>query len=443
MNERDFTSDPSQMRDELHEVLREASFAASVGTPESIRSLTRLKSDLDIWDHDREVMDGLFTYSSLSRVGMGKSLLAPVAKMLARRELRAVTSSIKPETRVASARRVAHAASMAPSSSLSDPELTERVWLDHTASQSNWPSRDGVDLTPLQVALSSSTRYAVSLTAYQWEAVSVIETVRAAGKVIGNLDGDQLANQFQLMILAYGGIETARDDDSMESMSVRLRPLIYSDLLVQGAFIQGAVQGSLETFEPYSDLDELVTPSGRRWWPLSGPDQMLAITILAAWIRMSRLGVRLSSHQTLEKWRAFFDGTSYGYDSTLVGKGWLLPMEEALDSARRYTFFNCWNSSVEPPWLSDRGGTPMVFVGISARLLYEAVKKVGVLDKIPDDFVLPTHDKQKSVSGFRPSPQSEEPDPDRQLMELRRLSERISSSPVGCAYEVRLLKAYE
>ena len=84
----------------------------------------------------------------------------------------------------------------------------------------------------------------------------------------------------------------------------------------------------------------------------------------------------------------------------------------------------------------------MVFVGISARLLYEAVKKVGVLDKIPDDFVLPTYDKQEVVRGFNPFPENEEPDPDRQLLELRRLSERISSSPVGSAYEVRLLKDY-
>lgn len=441
MTERDFTYDPSRMRNELHEVLREASFAASIGSPESIRSLTRLESDVDIWERDLEVMDSLFTYSSITRLGLGKSLMAPVAKMLSRRELREVTASLKPTARVASAKRTAHSVGMALAS---DSEGSERVWFDHRTTQAYWPKRNDCDLTPLQVALSSSPCYAVSLSAYQWEAVGIIETVRAAGRVIGKRDADTLANQFQLMILAYGGTETAHIDHSSGLQEVKLHKIINNDSLVRGGFIQAALDGSVFDLEPFSALDGLVRPSGRGWWPLTGPDQMLAVTILAAWLRMSRLGVRLSSFETLEQWSLFFDGRRYGYVPELVGGAWLLDHDENLKAANRYTFFGSWSRDETPPWLAARGGSPMIFVGIAGKLLTEAIKTVSVLDKIPDEFSLPESDDQDSVEVFRESEISGDydPQPDRQLLELRRLRDRLISSPVGCAYEVRLLNLY-
>ena len=441
MTERDFTYDPSRMRDELHEVLREASFAASIGSHESIRSLTRLESDVEIWERDLEVMDSLFTYSSITRLGLGKSLLAPVAKMLSRRELREVTASIKPATRVASAKRTAHSVGMARAS---DSGTNERAWLDHRTPQAYWPKRNDSDLTPLQVALSTSPCYAVSLSAYQWEAVGIIETVRAAGRVIGKRDADTLANQFQLMILAYGGIETAHIDDISGLQEVKLRKLIDNDSLVRGGFIQSALDGTVFNLEPFSALESLVRPSGRGWWPLTGPDQMLAVTILAAWLRMSRFGVRLSAFETLEQWSLFFDGTHYGYVPELVGRAWLLNHEDNLLSSQRYTFFENWTNEIDPPWLCKRGGSPMIFVGIAGKLLTEAIRSVSVLDKIPDEFTLPESDDLASVEGFRESEITGDydPQPDRQLLELRRLRDRLISAPSGCAYEVRLLDHY-
>ncbi len=75
------------------ELLRRASFAASIGTSESLRSLTRLESDMGIWEKDLEVMDSLFTYASITRVGLaGRSLLTPLARMLSRREMREVSA---------------------------------------------------------------------------------------------------------------------------------------------------------------------------------------------------------------------------------------------------------------------------------------------------------------------------------------------------------------
>lgn len=440
MTARDFSYDPSRMRRELSELLREASFAASIGTSESIRSLTRLESDVEIWEKDLEVMDSLFTYASITRVGLGRSLLAPLARVLSRREMREVTASLKPASRAATNKRKSHVASLAPSSTLCDPHRTDRAFLDHRTSHANWPKANGRDLTPLEIALGQSPDYAVSLTAYQWEAVAIIETVRAAGRVVGKRDADTLANQFQLMILAYGGAETAQIDDESGLQSVRLGRLISNDSLLRGGFVRAALEGTVFDLEPFSRLDTLVRASGRGWWPLSGPDQMLAVTILAAWIRMSRLGVRLSSFETLDSWRGFFDGQNYGYDFRLVGQGWLLPLEESLEVAKRYRFFPYWHEKSEPPWLAERGGSPLIFVGIAAKLLDEAVRSLLVLDKIPDDFCFPDDDSEESVEGFRHI--ESDPGPDRNLLELRRLRDRLISAPIGSAHEVSLVDRY-
>ena len=440
MTNRDFSYDPSRMRSELSELLREVSFAASIGTHESIRSLTRLESDVEIWEKDLEVMDSLFTYSSITRVGLGRSLLAPLARALSRREMREVTASLKPASRTATNKRSSHVASLAPSSTLCDPHRTDRAFLDHQTSHANWPKINDRDLTPLEIALSTSPDYAVSLSAYQWEAVAIIETVRAAGRVVGKRDADTLANQFQLMILAYGGVETAQIDDDSGLQNVRLGRLVSDDSLLRGGFVQAALEGTVFDLEPFSRLDTLVRASGRGWWPLSGPDQMLAVTILAAWIRMSRLGVRLSSFENLDSWRGFYDGQRYGSDFNLVGQGWLLPLPEALEVANRYRFFPYWHEKSEPPWLAERGGTPLIFVGIAAKLLDEAVRSLSVLDKIPDDFDFPDDDSEESVEEFRHI--ESDPGPDRNLLELRRLRDRIISAPIGSAYELALVERY-
>ena len=394
MTERDFASDPSRMRDELTEVLREASFAVSIGSRESIRNLTRLESDVEIWERDAEVGDSLYTYSSLSRVGLGKSLLAPLAKFLSRRELRELNASIKPTTRHATQKRETFAASLGTT-----PGRGERVWLDSSTSFSDWPSENGVHLTPLEIALSTSAEYAVSLSAYQWEAVAIIEIVRAAGRVLGDQDPDTLANQFQLMILGYGGIQAQAVGET--GYPLTLVNLTKDDHLVRGAFVRAAVEGTVFDLDPFANLDRLEHSSARGWWPLSGPEQMLAVTILAAWIRMSRLGVRLSSWETLEAWPLFFDGLRYGYVPELVGQGWLLDPDENRATSGRYTFFSSWDTTVDPPWLTERGGTPMIFVGIAAKLLNEAIHKVSVLDAIPDDFVLPADDSPEEVAQFK------------------------------------------
>lgn len=434
MNERDFASDPSRMRDELTEVLREASFAVSVGSRESIRSLTRLESDVEIWERDIEIGDSLYTYSSLTRVGLGRSLLAPLAKFLSRRELRELNASIKPATRHATQKRKIFAHSLGHT-----PGRGERVWLDHRTDSSDWPCENGVPLTPLEIALSTSAEYAVSLSAYQWEAVAVIEIVRAAGRVLGDRDPDTLANQFQLMILGYGG--TQAQDVAETGYPFSVVSLAKDDHLVRGAFVRAAIEGTVLDLEPFANLDRLEHSSARGWWPLSGPDQMLAVTILAAWIRMSRLGVRLSSRQNLEAWPLFFDGLRYGYVPELIGQGWLLDPEENRATSRRYTFFGSWDTSGDPPWVLERGGTPMIFVGIAAKLLHEAIHRVSVLDAIPDDFVLPDDDSPEAVAQFRKANRSQR-NPDRSLLELRRIRDRLADSPMGCAYEVRLLDKY-
>lgn len=86
----------------------------------------------------------------------------------------------------------------------------------------------------------------------------------------------------------------------------------------------------------------------------------------------------------------------------------------------------------------------MVFVGIAAKLLTEAIKSVSVLDKIPDDFTLPDDDSPETVAEFRgvDCSLSFEPQPDRQLLELRRLRDRLISTPIGCAYELQLVRNY-
>lgn len=87
--------------------------------------------------------------------------------------------------------------------------------------------------------------------------------------------------------------------------------------------------------------------------------------------------------------------------------------------------------------MAARGGTPLVFVGIAAKLLDEAVRSLSVLDKIPDDFYFPDDDSVESVEGFRHI--DSDPGPDRNLLELRRLRDRIISTPIGSAYKLTLV----
>ena len=124
-----------------------------------------------------------------------------------------------------------------------------------------------------------------------------------------------------------------------------------------------------------------------------------------------------------------------------VGQGWLLDPEENRATSRRYTFFSSWDTSVDPPWIKERGGTPMIFVGIAAKLLNEAIHKVSVLDAIPDDFVLPADDSPEEVAQFKKAKASQR-NPDRSLLELRRIRDRLADSPIGCAYEVQLIDKY-
>lgn len=428
--------DPDEVRAVARALLDEAGYASTLMDSSTAIVLSRVASDRDLWLEDNKAMESMCRYAVIDRTSVKDHPLAPIARWLARVKLRESLAGIKPETR---------RATQARHDMKSRISASDRVWLDSDTPVSKWPkTASGQAVTPLQIAVDSETEYAVSFNPYQFQAAGIIELVRASGKALGSCDGDALAERFQLMILAFGGIKASISDNE----KIDLTPLVASDELLTGGFLRAAVSGNFSTSEPYRSISTgyLKRASGGEWWPLSGPDQLLAINILAAWLRMSTLGVRLSSWETLAAWREFFDGTSYGVNDDLVGVSFILDDVDAQESMSRYQLHGEWASGQRVPWFEREGGSPVVFMGIAAELLYLATKACGILDFVSEDFIIPTSEEEfvaltASKSAVK-NRLGQHHFGNYKLIQLRRIHRLIVDNPQGCAKGVSLVSEY-
>lgn len=369
------SQDPAEVRELARELLSNASFASSLFDPATAASLTRLRPDVELWRYDEKVGRAIYSHSAAARLTVKRSILAPLVRRAARIRMRALEVEVASRSREASEQRIAT--------------------IEETPNFLDWASGGTWDQTPIEAAFSRELAGAVLLTPDQFRGCGVVELVRASGQVLGRCDGDNLVNAFLRLIIDLG------TDSKLETLSVG------------------------DDFYDFAN-----DPKAELLPPLSGPQRMLALTILSAWIRMSRLGVRLSGLDRLRRWGDFFDGRQYGAPAELVGESWKLSDIESQLTVTRMDLSGPLKDGI--PWIEQSGGVPLIVVGIAAELFRQAINRCGILDQVSPGFALPEGDPPKASGA------SIDPSSDRIIVQLRERHGFWVSQPIGCCRRVLL-----
>jgi hypothetical protein len=256
--------DPADLRVAACSLLSDVSYSTTIINPTTSRALATLPSDVSLNVDDEEAGEIMYTNAAVQTVTVKTSIIAPVVKKVAASRDRRVKADYERRSQEAGRARFNHIAET-------------RNILTWQESDVDWPEFGGRPFSPMEIHLSRSD-HRVDLVPYQIQASGIIELVRACGKVLGCCDGDWLANEFMRTILALAG-ECKRGADRQ-----------FGAEMVAGGLLRRA-----QNTEIQPDKAEM----------LSGPDQLLAVTVLAAWLRMARLGVPLFTHENLEEWQKF------------------------------------------------------------------------------------------------------------------------------------------
>ena len=347
-------------------LLSDVSFAAAFANPTSAVALCKSKSDVALWQKDGELVEPIHASAAISRLTWMDGPIALILKGAAWLQMREIEKQLPlVERRASRIRKTLKRSLKSPAGCYTKGDTQ---WFDSLTPRTAWPFReDGRPATPIDLSNSTSLRESVMLTPYQLQAAGLIEYIRASGnslKVHGQ-SGDYLADIFSSIIIAFSGIQVPKRSDTVDRI---LSPVSWLETdfhnLVSGASISDEAQESL------IDMQENLWTDGKY---LSGGYQHLAVTILAAWLRMARLGVRLSSRERLEDWQAFFDGINYGSSPDLLGEAWRMSEKEAHDTLMRYDRNERWLPEERAYWVDGPGGVPNVFVGMIADCLHAAI----------------------------------------------------------------------
>ena len=347
-------------------LLSDVSFAAAFANPTSAAALCKSKSDVALWQKDGELVEPIHASAAISRLTWMDGPIALILKGAAWLQMREIERQLPLVEERAS--RIRQNLKLSLSSPVGCYEKSETQWLDVLTPRTAWPFReDGRPATPIDLSNSESLRESVMLTPYQLQAAGLIEFVRASGnflKVHGQ-SGDYLADIFSSIIIAFSGVQVPKRSGVVERVQ---SPVSWLETdfhnLVSGASISDEAQESL------IDMQENLWIDGKC---LSGGYQHLAVTILSAWLRMARLGVRLSSRERLEDWQVFFDGINYGSCPKLLGEKWRMSEKEAHETLMRYDRNERWLPENRAYWADGPGGVPNVFVGMIADCLHAAI----------------------------------------------------------------------
>lgn len=372
---------PANLKPSAARLLHEVTYAATLTDPETARQECRFGSDTEIHVDDEKAGETLAVNAAVDSMTVKDSIIAPLVRALAGRRSGRVKENYQQRSQRAGRKRL---------QLISDLQEAGRVYLSWRSSDRTFPSVETRPLSPLEVHWSRGPR-TLALTPYQVQACGVIEVVRASGRVIGCCSGDYLADQFMRLIIDLSGYGTWKDGAR----------------LIGGDFLKEA---------------ERETEVPKDWVPLDGKDQLLAVTVLAAWIRMSRLGVLLASADRMGAWRTFFDGTLYGAEIDWLGEVW----DEKAKRKTDYELAEPWRAHPEAPWLEDSSGSPVPVVGLAGELLKSAITTVQIVGMVPDDFVIEDETD--------PDPCYEESN--KILIQLKRVYREIAESPIGSVISV-------
>lgn len=369
-------TESQDLKADAKDLLARVAFAMSLIAPSTARALTAAQSDVDISVDDEAAGEVMFANEAVKSVSSEVSLIAPLVRLLAGRREERLMADYNKRSQKAGRKRLQH---------IGNQQAKGLQHLTWRTREIPWPDVDGRALSPLEIHFSES-HHDVSLTSYELKASGYIELVRACGEVLTGCGGDCLANEYMRMILTLSGIESRGGDWE------------------RGAYLLD--DGFLMSLESDPCPCE----------PLSGHDQHLAMTVLASWIRMSRLGVNLFGREGMDRWRDFFDGTLYGSDDSMVGEIW------SGKAPRRalYRTSEAWGDSDSLPWVKSSLGSPIVPVGIAAELLRRSIAKVQAIGFIPDPGKSGVVDPERRYEIS-----------DRILVQLKRHYRDLSTSPVA------------
>ena len=347
-------------------LLSDVSFAAAFANPTSAAALCKSKSDVALWQKDGELVEPIHASAAISRLTWMDGPIALILKGAAWLQMREIERQLPLVEERAS--RIRRNLKLSLSSPVGCYAKSETQWLDVLTPRTAWPFReDGRPATPIDLSNYESLRESVMLTPYQLQAAGLIEFVRASGnslKIHGQ-SGDYLADIFSSIIIAFSGVQVPKRSGVVEQVQ---SPVSWLETdfhnLVSGASISDEAQESL------IDMQENLWTDGKY---LSGGYQHLAVTILSAWLRMARLGVRLSSRERLEDWQVFFDGINYGSCPKLLGEAWRMSEKEAHETLMRYDRNERWLPENRAYWADAPGGVANVFVGMIADCLHAAI----------------------------------------------------------------------
>lgn len=194
------------------------------------------------------------------------------------------------------------------------------------------------------------------LSPYDIQARGLMELVLSSGNFLRprGLSGKQVADLYARIIL-----DTGRPG----SLFVLSSGWFQGDFgrLLRGASLSEESQHDLARYQEAG--------------PLPASQRREALEILAAWLRMSRIGIRLSSFDRLQSWGKLANGGLL----SLYGEVWRMTDKQHRRARRRLTPSDPWISSPLPldPWRSPDGGSPLIFYGIAADALLAAAQSVG------------------------------------------------------------------
>ena len=352
-------------------LLSDVSFAAAFANPTSAVALCKSKSDIELWQKDGELVEPIRASAAISRLTWVDGPVALVLKGAAWLQMREIERQLPLAERGAS--RTRQNLKRFLKNPVGRGAKNETQWLDALTPRTVWPLRkDGRPETPIDLSNSESLRESVMLTPYQLQAAGLIEYVRASGNSlrVHGRSGDYLADVFSSIIIAFSGLQVPKKSGTVEPLLSPARWLEHDfHNLVSGASISDEAEESLR------DMKESLWTDGKH---LPGNYQHLAVTILSSWLRMARLGVRLSSRERLEEWQTFFDGVNYGSHPKLLGEAWRMSEKETLETLMRYDRNDSWLPQEHAYWADTPGGVPNVFVGMTADCLHAAIVALSV-----------------------------------------------------------------
>lgn len=362
---------PRKSRQEkVEKLIAEVAFSEILVSEDSVKTISPSFSDVKLMEYEQKLVEALASDQAVARLRWTQAPFAPLLRLGTKKLADDLLRPYKQEVHQASVHRKGAQARYRL-------DCDRGGVLSQKVESLTWPfNSSGKPVSALEAVGTTSfyPRFIPPMTPDQFRAIGLIELVRASGKFRrpGGKTGDELADIFCALVIGFSGSPLTKAGYRLALPDSWLQ-IDFSNMC-RGLEVTDEAKESLEV------MKDLLYENGS----LKGGYVYLAVTILAAWLRMSRLGVRLSSRERLSQWSKFFDGVNYGDNTRLIGEAWRMSTKDAEETAKRFNLSPPWREMDlgSPPWLTPKGGVPLIFYGLAMDSLLSAVQ--GFSSPLPD-----------------------------------------------------------